>query len=201
MNSQQTELYNRLQTYTLDQSGAQFSFSQRLARENCWSFVYTCRVIEEYKKFAFLAVAAGHPVTPSDQVDQVWHLHLTYTRSYWQTFCPEILQMPLHHDPTQGGAAEHGKFTDWYARTLASYEHFFRAPPPADIWPDSHERFGQDLEFVRINLQRSWLLPKPGRDFSNRPGRALRKYCSILAALIGAIGKNGQPAQKLSRWG
>lgn len=160
MNHQQTELYNRLQTYSLDQPGAQFSFSQRLAQENCWSFMYTCRVIEEYKKFAFLALAAGHPVTPSDQVDQVWHLHLTYSRSYWQNFCPNILQTPLHHEPTQGGGAEQEKFVDWYTRTLGSYRQFFGEAPPKDIWPDPRERFGQELEFVRINLQRNWLLPK-----------------------------------------
>ena len=161
MTPQQTELYARLQTFSLDQPGAQFSFSQRLAQENCWSFVYTCRVIEEYKKFAFLAVAAGHPVTPSDQVDQVWHLHLTYTRSYWETFCPKVLRTPLHHEPTQGGSAEQGKFTDWYSRTLESYKQFFREDPPADIWPDLSDRFGPEIEFVRVNLRHSWLLPKP----------------------------------------
>ena len=32
--------------------------------------------IEEYRKFVFLALVAGHQITPSDQVDQVWHLHL-----------------------------------------------------------------------------------------------------------------------------
>ena len=161
MNSQQSALYHRLQTYSLDQPDAQFSFGQRLARENCWSSAYTHRVIAEYKKFAFLGVVAGHPVTPSDQVDQVWHLHLTYTRAYWQDFCPTILQTPLHHEPTQGGSIEHKKFVDWYTRTLVSYRQFFGAAPPDDIWPTPQERFGQKLEFVRINLQHSWLLPKP----------------------------------------
>ena len=113
------------------------------------------------KKFVFLAVVVGHSVTPSDQVDQVWHLHLTYTRSYWQDFCPNILQTPLHHEPTQGGGTEHQKFVDWYSRTLASYKQFFNAAAPADIWPAPQERFGPELEFVRINLQHSWLLPKP----------------------------------------
>lgn len=50
--------------------GVNLTFSQRLARDNCWSLNYAQRVIKEYKKFAFLAVCAGHPVTPSDQVDQ-----------------------------------------------------------------------------------------------------------------------------------
>jgi hypothetical protein len=81
MNAQQIDLYERIQAFSLDQPDDGLSFSRRLARDNGWSLEYAQRVIEEYKKFAFLAVVAGHPVTPSDQVDQVWHLHLTYTRS------------------------------------------------------------------------------------------------------------------------
>jgi len=77
MNFQQTELYKRIQAFALDRPDSQLSFSQRLAKDNGWSLGYTQRAIEEYKKFIFLAVAAGHPVTPSDQIDQVWHLHLT----------------------------------------------------------------------------------------------------------------------------
>ncbi len=45
-------------------------------------------MFDEYRRFAFLAATAGHPVTPSDAVDQAWHLHLTYSRDYWDRFCP-----------------------------------------------------------------------------------------------------------------
>jgi uncharacterized protein (TIGR04222 family) len=160
MNSQQVELYERIQAFSLDQPEMQFSFSQRLARDNGWSLGYAQSVIEEYKKFTFLAVAAGHPVTPSDPVDQVWHLHLTYTRSYWQEFCLNVLQMPLHHDPTRGGLSERLKFNDWYGKTLESYEKFFGHIPPSDIWADPKDRLGRDLRFVRVNVQKNWILPK-----------------------------------------
>ena len=70
MNAEQVALYERIQAFSLDQSDAQLSFSKRLAKENGWSLQYAQQAIEEYKKFAFLAVAAGHPVTPSDPVDQ-----------------------------------------------------------------------------------------------------------------------------------
>ena len=160
MDSQQLDLYRRIQVFSFDQEGAQLSFSKRLAKDNSWSLVYTRRVIDEYKKFTFLAVAAGHPVSPSDQVDQVWHLHLSYTRSYWQEFCPKILQTPLHHEPTRGGSSEQLKFDKWYSQTLESYEQFFGEAPPIDIWPSPKIRFGQDLHFVRINVQENWVLPK-----------------------------------------
>ncbi|NCS38606.1 MAG: TIGR04222 domain-containing membrane protein [Microcystis aeruginosa BS13-10] len=161
MNFQQIELYKRIQAFALDWPDSQLSFSQRLAKDNGWSLGYTQRVIEEYKKFIFLAVAAGHPVTPSDQIDQVWHLHLTYTRSYWQEFCPKILQTTLHHEPTRGGSSEQLKFGSWYSKTLESYEQFFGHIPPIDIWPKPKDRFGRDLHFIRINTQQSWILSKP----------------------------------------
>lgn len=160
MNAKQIELYERIQSFSLDKPNAQLSFSKRLARDNGWTLQYAQRVIEEYKKFAFLAVAAGHPVTPSDQIDQAWHLHLTYTRSYWDEFCSEVLQTPLHHEPTLGGQAENQKFDDWYSKTLESYEHFFSSKPPVEIWPAPEDRFGQDLHFKRINTQQNWVFPK-----------------------------------------
>ena len=113
MNEQQADLYRRIEEFPLDEPGGAFPFTARLARENGWSQDYANRVVGEYKRFALLAVAAGHSVTPSDQVDQAWHLHLTYTQSYWTRFCPEVLGKPLHHNPTQGGAAEQTKFNNW----------------------------------------------------------------------------------------
>jgi hypothetical protein len=160
MDAAQTELYDRIQAFSLDKLDAQISFSQRLAKDNGWSLQFAQQAIEEYKKFAFLAVAAGHPVTPSDQVDQVWHLHLTYTRSYWEDFCSQVLQTPLHHEPTLGGEAENQKFDDWYNKTLESYERFFGIKPPLEIWPTPKDRFGRDLHFVRINTQQNWVLAK-----------------------------------------
>jgi uncharacterized protein (TIGR04222 family) len=161
MNSEHIELYERIHAFSLDQPEVRFSFSQRLAKENGWSLAYAQQAIAEYKKFAFLAVAAGHPVTPSEAVDQVWHLHLTYTRSYWQEFCPKVLQTPLHHNPTQGGASERVMFIEQYSKTLDSYQQFFGHTPPREIWSTPSDRFGRDLQHVRVNTQQTWLLPKP----------------------------------------
>ena len=165
MNAEQADLYRRIQNFSVDKPGSGFPFSQRLVRENGWTDEYTQRVIDEYKKFAFLAVAAGHSVAPSDQVDQVWHLHLVYTHSYWDEFCRTVLQQPLHHAPTQGGQDEQTKFHDLYNKTLASYEAFFGYPPPEDIWPSADVRFARDIHFVRVNTRRSWILPKPRLDW------------------------------------
>ena len=161
MSPEQRELFKRVRDFRFDEGGMAFPFAARLARDNGWATGYTARVITEYRRFAFLAVAAGHPVTPSDQVDQVWHLHLLYTRSYWQRLCNGVLKTPLHHEPTRGSSKERGKFDDWYARTLESYRRFFGQEPPRDIWPDAGIRFGEDIHFRRVNTKRSWIIPKP----------------------------------------
>jgi uncharacterized protein (TIGR04222 family) len=135
-------------------------FLRRLARENRWTENYARRVVDEYKRFMFLAVAAGHPVTPSEDVDEAWHLHLIYTRSYWDEFCGQVLTKAIHHDPTKGGPSELRKHREQYERTLASYREWFGMLPPVDIWPTGGERFSAASP-VRVNRERAWIVPKP----------------------------------------
>lgn len=159
MLTHETQLWSKLQQYSLDNPSEALTFSQRLARENNWSVTFTERIIAEYKKFLFLCATSSHPVTPSDQVDQAWHLHLVYTKSYWNDLCKNILGKEIHHNPTQGGKQERDKFVDYYEATLTLYQEKFRQTPPQDIWPPTHERFS-DIDFVRANTRTHWLLPK-----------------------------------------
>ncbi|MCI0366147.1 MAG: hypothetical protein L0219_19985 [Phycisphaerales bacterium] len=135
MTPQQNELWSRIEAFKIEDGKPRFGFLDRLTRENNWSLEFARSALAEYKRFVFLAVAAGHPVTPSEVVDSVWHLHLKYTRSYWERLCQDVLQQPLHHDPASGAADEDGKFADQYRRTLESYERMCGAPPPAAVWP------------------------------------------------------------------
>jgi hypothetical protein len=118
------------------------------------------RVFLEYKKFCFLAVTAGHDVTPSDAVDQVWHLHLTYTRDYWDRFCPDVLGRTLHHGPTAGGKAEGDRFYAQYTQTLARYEAVFGACAPTDLWPGAAQRLREDPQARRVHPRDGWIVPK-----------------------------------------
>ena len=137
------ELRARIQAFRLDEPGSVFPFSARLARENGWTREHALRVSEEYRRFVYLAMTVGHTVTPSVAVDEAWHLHLTYTRSYWDELCGKVLGRPLHHDPTRGGGVEGARFLDAYTRTLQSYREAFGAAPPRDIWPSPAERFAR----------------------------------------------------------
>ena len=84
-------LLERIEAFEFDEGPAALTFTKRLARENGWNVAFAERVIAEYKRFVYLALVAGHPVTPSDEVDQAWHLHMLYTRSYFDRFCGGVL--------------------------------------------------------------------------------------------------------------
>lgn len=153
-------LWHRLRTHRFGDPSAALDLRRRLAREQGWSLAEADHALEEYRRFCFLACAAGHPVTPSEAVDQVWHLHLIYTEDYWLRFCPEVLGTALHHGPTRGGPSEARRYAAQYAATLKSYEHYF-GPPPERWWPSVHERFRAPERYQRIDRERYWLIPKP----------------------------------------
>ena len=176
-------LWSRLQAMQLDAPDASLTFTRRLARENGWSVARAGEVVAEYRRFLYLAARAGHPVTPSDAVDQAWHLHLVYTRHYWGVLCHEVLGFNLHHGPTLGGQREQAKFGDWYSRTLQSYRSAF-GEPPVCIWPGVEDRFEGVERMQRVDLGTSWVIPKP----SLRPGGALvGRLLAGLAVLAVAV--------------
>lgn len=187
------EVLTRVEAVELDAPGAHLPFSARLARDNGWSTGFAERVVTEYRRFVVMAVVAGHPVTPSDQVDQAWHLHLVYSRSYWDDLCRDALGFPLHHGPTAGGSAEGAKYRDWYARTLESYRRWFGEEPPADIWPTTRDRFADAHRFRRVNEADHWVIPKPSfaRPGRGGPARALGGAALAGLTLTGCLAVSG----------
>jgi len=140
----------------------------------------TERVVDEYRRFCFLAATSEDELTPSDAVDQAWHLHLTYTRDYWDRFCPVVLRRPLHHGPTAGGNIERSRFFDQYALTLLRYEQVFGAPPPEDIWPSATRRLVDDPRARRVH-------PRDGVVISRHMVSAILIGLALIACLLLAV--------------
>lgn len=176
MTENQKQLWDKISRFEFDNPQIQFNFTDRLARENNWTRSYSKEVIEEYKKFIFLCCTTQSGVTPSDQVDQAWHLHLTYTKSYWIDFCRNTLNQEIHHNPTEGGNKERAKFDTFYSSTKEEYQKAFQHEPPLHIWPDNQERFSE-IHFERVNTHRNWIIRKPNLNWN-------KKWTAIVTALL-----------------
>lgn len=159
MTTDESELWGRISLFEFDRPDIKLTFAKRLARENNISESFAKTIIDEYKKFIFLCCVSKNQVTPSHYVDLAWHLHLTYTKSYWVDLCQKTLQREIHHNPTEGGNAEDKKFEDYYGKTLKQYESYFVTIPPVDIWPTSDERF--KVRAITIDKNKNWIIPKP----------------------------------------
>ena len=130
------KLWTRIESHRFDDPSAEQPFSARLAKAAGWTKAWASEAIGEYRRFVYLSQVAPGRVTPSDAVDKVWHLHMTYTRDYWEEFCGNVLGRPLHHEPA-AGAVDAPRHAAQYAETLALYEAEFGRRPPPSIWPAS----------------------------------------------------------------
>ncbi|MEL7184197.1 MAG: hypothetical protein AAGK57_11200, partial [Pseudomonadota bacterium] len=86
--------------------------------------------IAEYRRFLYLSALKQGRTVPTKAVDEVWHLHLTHTKDYWETFVPNALGgAAIHHTP--GSPDSH--VSDFRA-TRARYEAEFDEDPPKGFW-------------------------------------------------------------------
>jgi hypothetical protein len=129
-----TDLWKKICEFKLDDPDAEVKFSDKLGKEENWSQPFTVQAISEYKKFIYLCIVLPNGASPSEIVDKVWHLHLTYTDNYWNQFCKKTLGKDIHHFPSKGGKQENLRHIDWYNDTLKNYVLEFGEIPPVSIW-------------------------------------------------------------------
>lgn len=135
MNEKYRDLWEKIARFELDDPQASTTFSDKLSHEQRWTKAFTYQAISEYKRFMFLCVILPHGASPSKVVDEVWHMHLTYTKSYWIDFCRDTLGKDIHHIPSTGGKEQQAKHEDWYEDTLLQYVRYFGEEAPKHIWP------------------------------------------------------------------
>ncbi|MCB1553934.1 MAG: TIGR04222 domain-containing membrane protein [Xanthomonadales bacterium] len=128
------ERWQAIQPWLTDQPLLKRRFIAQLAEKTGWSAARLEQGVEEYRRFCLLATVLGGRVVPSPDVDEVWHLHLTYTRDYWDDFCPRRLGLKLHHQPALGVEGEREALRLGYAETLHAYAALF-GPPSESWWP------------------------------------------------------------------
>lgn len=145
-------LWSRIQNFSLDAPDSDFPFSKKLAKEENWTLEFAQKAIQEYKKFVYLCCVLPNGASPSETVDKVWHMHLIYTQSYWEEFCPNILKRKLHHHPSKGGVKEKTKHQNWFSDTLRSYREIFQQEAPKDIWYEKKSPIIKRMWLKRLRI-------------------------------------------------
>ena len=125
-------LLARIEDFGFDAAHDPLGFASRLADDQGWTLGYALAVTQEYRRFLVLTQVAGQAVSPSPDVDEAWHLHLTRTAHY-DAFCRAAFGRFLHHAPARVG--EGGRHRDLYRATLAAYRRAFGFSPPPVVWP------------------------------------------------------------------
>jgi uncharacterized protein (TIGR04222 family) len=124
----------RILAWAEDDPALQRRFRAQLAERTGWNPGRCERAIGEYLRFCAVAARLGGRAVPSAAVDEVWHLHLTWTRDYWEDFCPRRLGFALHHQPARGLPGEREALREAYAETLQAYTSEF-GTPESEWWP------------------------------------------------------------------
>jgi uncharacterized protein (TIGR04222 family) len=125
-------LLQRVEAFGLNEPGDPLGFESRLADDQGWTLGYALAVVEEYRRFLVLTQVTGHAASPSPDVDEAWHLHLTRTAHY-EAFCNAVFGRFLHHAPARPG--ERSRHDEMYRQTLADYQQAFGATAPPVVWP------------------------------------------------------------------
>jgi len=154
--SQLDKIVRAMDEFSLDTEGSSRPFSRRLQEQQGWTKEYTDRAITEYKRFMVLAAVSSQEVTPSKTVDEVWHFHLQYSRSYREEMCQKILGKHIDHNPGDGADGEDAHYSGQYLKTLLLYTTVFGEKPPGDIW--------QFSEFDKAGLEKGIGLVESRKD-------------------------------------
>ena len=77
----QRSLWDRIAKHDFEPAQA-LNFTLRLARDKAWTLEFARGAVMEYRHFCFLTFSGSGVMTPSEEVDEIWHQHLTYTRDY-----------------------------------------------------------------------------------------------------------------------
>lgn len=176
-------LWNNIENLELGGAGRESVFLAGLARENGWSKEHTASVVREYRRFVYLGMLSGSPVSPSDAVDQVWRNHLTFTGHYWGEFT-RVLGNPLHYRAIDIDEAEIGPFTRDYEELVQLYRQEFNCDPPSGLWPGAADRLREAKRTARVNLDEKFILSKP----DPHTMRSLGSFAGVAAFPLSVLG-------------
>lgn len=106
------------------------------------------------------------PQCPSEEVDSVWHYHMTHTLDYLDFSALKMERKLLGYNPADGTETE-GKYPNLYENTVKNIEYYFGFINP-NLWPKKEKRFNQTFRwFSHHNLLHRCPTWKSGNIFTN----------------------------------
>ncbi len=157
-------LWHRLEGYSFHERPLARSLVDRLVEETGHSVDVCYTLVEEYRRFMYLAGSSAENLSPSPIVDLVWRMHTEDERAYFEDFCPRILGRTIYRPDAEEGPLSLQDDPD-YIRTLEYYAQEF-GRPQVQYWPDP------DFALERLSLFVFWMI-------------ALAAF--LMAALFGSI--------------
>lgn len=125
------QLWHRLEGYSFHERPLTMSLIGRLEEETGHPRGICYTLVEEYRRFMYLAGSTDETLSPSPIVNIAWRLHMDDSEAYFEDFCPRILGRtivaPAHLKPLQDDPA--------YERTLDDYAQEFGLAK-VQFWPD-----------------------------------------------------------------
>lgn len=120
-------LWLKLMAMNMQGAAAFAPFMETVQKQMGMSRDLASRVIEEYRKFLFLAMRAGHQVMPPGAFGEAWMLQMQNAQDFWEKLGDTVGERPAPGESKTGPA-------DPWTETLKSYERIFGMKPPMDIW-------------------------------------------------------------------
>lgn len=77
-------LLERIEAFGFNEPCDPLGFESRLPDDQGWTPGYALAVVAEYQRFLVSTQVMGHAASPSPDVDEAWHLHLTRTAHLWR---------------------------------------------------------------------------------------------------------------------
>ena len=133
-NKSDRRLWHRLEGYSFHERPLTRSLVDRLVEETGHSVDVCYTLVEEYRRFMYLAGSSSENLSPSPIVDMVWRMHTEDKRAYFEDFCPRILGRTIYRPEGEGAALPFQDDPD-YLRTLELYALEF-GRPQVQYWPD-----------------------------------------------------------------
>ena len=142
----------KLNGFVVRVDGDEKIFWTKLLAQTGWSTDFARSAYVEYLRFILLVANCESRVVPSKIIDKVWHLHLTFTQSYWIDLCRNVLGKEIHHRPSS--STQIGVDEDFYAyrQTLTLYKMNFSQTPPDQFWPMPKQQKKTWLRWAELTI-------------------------------------------------